>query len=111
MKLRQVREIALALPEVSEEPHFQSTSFRVRGKIIATAPPGETYLHVFIQESQHDQAIALHPECVEKLLWGNKVAGVKITLSAARPAVVKQLLQQAWTSKTPKTLAAKLHKP
>jgi len=35
----QVRQFALAMPEASEAPHFDMTSFRVRGKIFATMPP------------------------------------------------------------------------
>lgn len=31
--------LALSFPETSEAPHFDKTSFRVRGKIFAT-PPG-----------------------------------------------------------------------
>jgi hypothetical protein len=33
MTLSQVRRFALSLPETTEEPHFDRTSFRVRGKI------------------------------------------------------------------------------
>jgi len=32
-----LRKLALTLPEVEEKPHFDATSFRVRGKIFATA--------------------------------------------------------------------------
>ncbi len=110
MNLQQVREIALSLPEVNEEPHFQFTSFRVKGKIIATSPPGEEFLHVFIPDSERDQAIALNPQCVEKLLWGSKVAGVKVTLSAAKSTLIKQLLLQAWANKAPTTLVAQYRK-
>jgi hypothetical protein len=35
MTLSQAREIALSLPEVTEETHFHRISFRVRGKVIA----------------------------------------------------------------------------
>lgn len=31
-----LRKIALSLPEVTEEPHFEKTSFRVKNKIFAT---------------------------------------------------------------------------
>lgn len=30
------RKLALSFPEVTEEPHFEKTSFRVKGKIFAT---------------------------------------------------------------------------
>lgn len=34
-----LRKLALALPEVSEEPHFEKTSFRVKKKIFVTYDP------------------------------------------------------------------------
>ena len=34
--LETLRNLALSFPETSEEPHFEKTSFRVRGKIFAT---------------------------------------------------------------------------
>jgi hypothetical protein len=34
--LETLRTIALSLPEVTEEPHFEKTSFRVKKKIFAT---------------------------------------------------------------------------
>lgn len=104
MKLNHVRSVMLALPEVNEEPHFESTSFRIRGKIIATAPPGDEFLHIFVQEQEREPALAVYPEFIEKLLWGAKVAGLRISLANAKPAVVKQLLLQAWLHKAPKKL-------
>jgi hypothetical protein len=43
--LAQARQFALSLPGVTEEPHFDMTSFRVRGKIFVTVPPDGTRLH------------------------------------------------------------------
>ena len=51
MKLAEARRHALSLPEATEAPHFHFTSFRVRGKIFATAPPDGEYLHVFCMSS------------------------------------------------------------
>jgi hypothetical protein len=47
MKLIDARRLAMSLPPVTEEPHFTYTSFRVKGKIFATAPPDGEHLHVF----------------------------------------------------------------
>ena len=52
MELADVRAIALGLPEATEAPHHDMTSFRVRGKICATAPPDEAHVHVFVDESR-----------------------------------------------------------
>ena len=99
--LTQARTLALALPEATESPHFQSTSFRVRGRIFATAPDAE-YLHVFVGEEARSQALALHGGFIEKLPWGAKIVGLRIHLPKAPPAVVGQLLQSAWRAKAPR---------
>jgi hypothetical protein len=100
-----LRRFALSLPEVTEAPHFHFGSFRVRGRIFITVPPGQQHVHLFVAEAQREQALAMHPECVEKLLWGGKVVGVRVALAAAAPAVLERLAQQAWTLKAPKSLA------
>ena len=51
---------------------------------------------------RREVALTLHPEFVEKLLWGGKVVGVRIRLSDANPEVVQQLIRQAWLAKAPK---------
>jgi hypothetical protein len=104
MKLQSVRRHALSLPEVTEEPHFHYTSFRVAGKIFATAPPPGDRLHVFIDDTDRDRALALYAAFVEKLYWGEKVCGVRILLARAKPAAVKELLMQAWRRKAPKRI-------
>ena len=106
MKLAEARRHALSLPEATEAPHFHFTSFRVRGKIFATAPPTGEHLHVFVADDDRDQALALAPECVEKLHWGEKVVGLRILLERAKPSLVKRLLAQAWARKAPKALLA-----
>lgn len=104
MKLDQVRRLALALPETLEQPHFESTSFRVHGKIFATAPPDGTRLHVFVDEETRETALALEPDFLEKLFWGKRVCGLRVLLENAKPRVVASLLTQAWRAKAPRRL-------
>src|SRR5271165_3784847 len=96
MTLAQVRRFALALPEVTEEPHFEYTSFRIRGKIIATAPPSGEFLHVFVADEARDLALAAEPAFLEKLLWGGKVCGLRVNLAKAKTTVVNELVRDAW---------------
>lgn len=105
MKLTEVRRFALSLPEVTEEPHHHFSSFRVRGKIFVTVPPENEHIHVFVNDTSREQALALYPEFIEKLLWGGKVRGIRIQLGAASPAAVKSLVRSAWAGKAPKSLA------
>ena len=100
-----IRKFALSLPEAVEQPHFEYDSFRVRGKIFVTVPPEQEHIHVFVTEPQRDQALAMYPEFTEKLLWGGKVVGVRVSLASASPAAVKELVRQAWEAKAPKALS------
>ena len=104
MRLTDVRRCAMSWPEAAEQPHFQFTSFRVRGKIFATVPPEQDRLHLFVSDRMREQTLAMHPQWAHKLLWGSKVVGLRIDLAVAAPAVVKQLIGQAWAHKAPKAL-------
>ena len=104
MKLDAVRTAALALPDATEAPHFQYTSFRVRGKIFATAPPTGDLLHLFLPETARESALALHDAFVDKLTWGGKVVGVRVHLARADAKVVRALLALAWEAKAPKAV-------
>jgi hypothetical protein len=108
MKIAEVRKLALSLPDTAEAPHFNYSSFRVRGKIFATVPPDETFVHVFVSDEGRERALVLHPDCLEKLMWGAKVVGVRVALAKVKPALVSALLREAWKRKAPKTLVATL---
>jgi hypothetical protein len=103
MTLTQVRKHALSLPGAVEEPHFERTSFRVRGKIFITAKPSESHIHIFVPEHAREPALAMHGDYVSKLLWGGKVVGLRVELPKAESGVVKDLIEIAWQSKAPKT--------
>jgi hypothetical protein len=102
--LERARQFALSLPEATEEPHFYYTSFRIRGKIFATAPPDGEHLHIFVDDEQRIRALAEQPCFLEELLWGKSACGLRVFLPEADPAVIDALLLQAWTRKAPKRL-------
>jgi hypothetical protein len=104
MKLDTVRRFALSLPETTEQPHFELTSFRVAGKIFATAPPGAGLLHVFVEEAERVPLVAASPEVFEDLHWGKSVCGVRVKLQKADKKTVERLLLCAWKRKAPKRL-------
>ena len=106
MKAASVRKHAMSLPEVTEEPHFDYTSFRVRGKIFVTVPPDEKHVHVFVGEEHRQPFIAMHPDSIVELRWGKKVVGLRVTLAGTDAAVVKQLITFAWQNKAPKSTRA-----
>lgn len=104
MKLQVARQFALSLPDAAEAPHFVMTSFRVRGKIFATATPDEEYLHVFVGEVERKAAVQAEPGCCADLHWGKKIVGVRVTLARAKAGIVKEMLRSAWRIKAPKAL-------
>ncbi len=107
MNAEDVRDIAMALPETTQEPHFDLVSYRIRGKIFATVPPGGEYLHVFVDEERREIGLALYPGIYEKLMWGQRVAGLRVALEQAAAEDVSDLLSHAWRRKAPKRLAEK----
>jgi hypothetical protein len=104
MNIDPLRKHALSLPEVTEQPHHHLSSFRVRGKIFVTVPPAGTHIHVFVAEQDRERALALEPDCVEKLFWGGKVVGLRVALSKAKPAFARGLVSKAWAQKAPRSL-------
>ena len=74
MTLDVVRSYALSLPETTEAPHFERTSFRVAGKIFATALPDGTQLNVFVDEGEVHALVAEDPTVFKELWWGSNSA-------------------------------------
>jgi hypothetical protein len=103
-----VRAFALSLPGTGEEPHFDKTSFRVRKKIFAAAPPDGSYLHVFVGDDEVSASVAEDPGAFEPLLWGKQVRGLRVRLAAAEQDRVAELLEESWRRKAPASLVAEL---
>ncbi len=104
--LAQARRFALSLPEVTEEPHFEMASFRVRGKIFVTVPPGGELLHVFTDPLEAGGWVAEDPAAFEPLLWGKRVRGLRVRLAAVSAARLRELIEDAWRRKAPVGLVA-----
>lgn len=100
-----VRALALALPQVAEEPHHDRTSFRVAGKIFATMPPDGGTVNVMLGE-EDALAAAEAAGGAELLWWGRRVAGVRVGLAGAAPAVLAELLEDAWFRRAPRAVGA-----
>jgi len=96
----------MSLPEVTEQPHHDMSSFRVRGKIFVTVPPDEEHLHVFVDEPEITASVAEDPAAFEPLRWGRQVRGVRVNLAAAPANRVQELIEESWRRKAPKRLLA-----
>lgn len=65
-----VRSLALSLPEATEAPHHDMTSFRVGGRIFATVTSEGDRVHVFISPDEVPAYCAEYPGQVQELRWG-----------------------------------------
>lgn len=99
MQLADVRDLAMALRGTTESPHHRYTSFRVRGRIYATAPVEGGSLHLFLDDEDRDRMVTLQPATYALLRWGKRVAGLRVDLPSADPADVGALLEAAWQRK------------
>lgn len=99
MTLPEVRDWAMNLHGSTESPHHRYTSFRVRGRIYATAPKEGGFIHVFLDEEDRERMVRLDPQTYGKLGWGRKVVGLRVDLGRARRDDVQELLRAAWQRK------------
>jgi hypothetical protein len=97
-----VRTMALALPDTTEAPHHQRTSFRVGGKIFATMPPDGASVNVLLDEEEARAAAEESPDWVELLWWGRRLSGVRVDLAAADGDVLRELLEDAYRRRAPR---------
>jgi hypothetical protein len=102
MTLPEVRILAMNLHGSTESPHHRFTSFRLRGRIYATAPKEGGFLHVFVDEEDRERMVRLDPQTYEQLGWGKKVVGLRVNLGRARREDVEALLRTAWQRKRPR---------
>ncbi len=106
MTPEEVRGLALALPETSEAPHHERTSFRVAGKIFATLPPDGATLNVLLDEEEARAGAEENPGVVELLWWGKRLRGVQVQLARADAGLLAELLEDAWRRRAPRSVAA-----
>ena len=102
--VEEVRRLALALPEVTEQDHHGRPSFRVRGKIFATVPGPDT-VNLMVPADAVAGIVTEDPAACAELWWSTRLSGVRLHLPAASAALAAELLADAWQSKAPTTLA------
>lgn len=100
MEMQQVRDFVFSLPDVTEAPHHEKSSFRVHGKIFATVSPGEQLLHVLLDEELARSFLSTGDESLEELWWGKRLMGVRVKLAEAGQELVEALLEEAYCLRT-----------
>jgi hypothetical protein len=93
----------MGLPEVTEQDHHGFPSFRVANKIFATLPDPH-HLHLMLNEPEVRMARDIGPDAFQELWWGQRLAGARVTLAAADPPFLADLMSLAWRRKAPRRL-------
>lgn len=89
------RKLALALPGAVERDHHGRPSFRVGGRIFATLWD-EDHVNVMVDEPGILTVVQSNPDVCAEVWWGRRRSAVRVTLSAAEPALLRDLLEDAW---------------
>jgi hypothetical protein len=105
----EARDIALSLPEATEQDHHGRPSFRVRGKIFATLWD-EARMNVMLDEGGIQAAVQESPDVCSEVYWGKRLSAVGVDLPAAHASLLEDLLKEAWSLKAPKPLVDELTK-
>ena len=105
MNQSDIRAIALSLPEAEEHPHFDKTSFRVRGKIFSTLTADGEQVMVKLPLEIKAAVEQAHPEAFVPLpgAWGRSGATL-LVIAAMKDDTLADLVRLAWRQVAPKTL-------
>jgi hypothetical protein len=100
-----IRALALCLPEAEEHPHFDRASFRVRGRIFATLPPGGTLVVLKLPPLVKESLGQSDPDTMVPLPGGWDRGGwTQIAIAGMDGAKLADLVSLAWRQVAPKTL-------
>lgn len=100
-------EVGTALPGVTVRPARDGVSLRVRDKGFAYVYDDGTMLVKATREEQQ-ALVADDPEAYAASWAGGRFGWVAVTLAAADPGEVREIVTEAWRLTAPKKLAASL---
>lgn len=101
--VQKAREMALSLPDSVELPHFELTSFRVNKKIFASMDESKKRMCLMLTPIDQSVFCAFDKNIIYPVpnKWGQKGATF-VELDKVKPAMLKDLLKQAYSSKLSK---------
>lgn len=103
------RELALALPEAHEEPHFEKASFRIGKKIFATLNRKENRVCVKLSETDQDVFSSFDRSIIYPVpnKFG-KQGWTLVDLAKVREDMLRDILNMAYCEVAPARLGNKL---
>jgi hypothetical protein len=104
-----VREIALALPEVEEFVTWGTdVNFRVRNKMFVIGGEDATAVSIKASITTQAELLDLDPETFSKAAYVGRFGWVNVQLGRVERGMLEQLLRDAWRSTAPAKLRALL---
>ncbi len=102
------RQMALALPETIEQPHFEKNSFRIKGKIFATHSSEKRQVMVKLNEVDQSVFSAMGKGFCYPVpgSWG-KQGATFIDLDGIEEEFLQDALKTAWLTVAPAKLVLK----
>jgi len=101
--------LAISLPEVSIEPHFEKASFRVKKKIFATLNEKENRATLKFTPEEQEMFCKINPESIFPVpnKWG-KMGWTHLNYQNLNEEIVLGLLKAAYCNIAPKNLKDKI---
>lgn len=108
MTLENFADMALSFPESAQGSHFDTTDFRVNGKIFATLRPDKERGVLMLARADQAMMRENSADMFEPVpgYWGEKGATFVI-LASADPDVVRHAMAMAWRKAAPKSVSAR----
>lgn len=105
MKVDDIRALSLSLPLAEEHAHFDRASFRVKGKIFATLPPGGEEVVLKLPPEIKESLQQSDPDAIRALPGGWDRGGwTLIAIGSMDDGKLADLIRLAWRQVAPKKL-------
>ncbi|HLO46065.1 MAG TPA: MmcQ/YjbR family DNA-binding protein [Leadbetterella sp.] len=101
--------LALSLPEVSIEPHFEKVSFRVKKKIFATLNEKESRATLKFTPDEQEMFCKINQEAIFPVpnKWG-KMGWTHLKYELLSSEIIEELLKVAYSNIAPQNLKGKI---
>ena len=106
--LADIRDAAMALPEVEEKTHFRLPGFRVADKLLVHLEKGDAHAIVCLGRAEAEAAAAEQPDVYEEV-WrqGRIFVGLRVDLAEVTRQRMAELIEHAWRHRAPRRLVAR----
>ncbi|GAB2652999.1 MmcQ/YjbR family DNA-binding protein [Prescottella soli] len=103
--LRQLRNIATSLPDVTSGTHFGLEAYRVRGRVFASVTRDGGAVQLWLPEDAVAEIRACNP-AAEPITRQERTIGVRLPLADVDARRLNDLVRRAWLSQAPQRLVA-----